>query len=144
MSLIHLPSMRSTLLTGDPSASFHSRLLSSLWVSCTGSASDWCALQEALYKCIDTYSTTLHTSVFIIRFLNKFLGATQKPCQGDQLIHWCCIKSIHINQVLWAFPIPVWNSVAQHFQYMLVSILTLQAVFSKTSYKFYTILFNYV
>src|SRR6218665_1031814 len=31
-----------------------SRLLSSLWVSCTGSASDWCALQEALYKYIDT------------------------------------------------------------------------------------------
>ena len=31
-----------------------SRLLSSLWVSRTGSASDWCALQEALYKCIDT------------------------------------------------------------------------------------------
>src|SRR6218665_2013916 len=29
-----------------------SKLLSSLWVSCTGSASDWCALQEALYKCI--------------------------------------------------------------------------------------------
>ena len=31
-----------------------SRLLSSLGVSRTGSASDWCALQEALYKCIDT------------------------------------------------------------------------------------------
>ena len=31
-----------------------SRLLSSLWVSHTGSASDWCAPQEALYKCIDT------------------------------------------------------------------------------------------
>jgi len=30
------------------------RLLSSLWVSRTGSASDWCSLQEALYKCIDT------------------------------------------------------------------------------------------
>ena len=29
-------------------------LLSSLWVSRTGSAGDWCALQEALYKCIDT------------------------------------------------------------------------------------------
>ena len=29
-------------------------LLSSLWVSRTGSVSDWCALQEALYKCIDT------------------------------------------------------------------------------------------
>ena len=33
-----------------------SRLLCSLWVSRTESASDWCALQEAeaLYKCIDT------------------------------------------------------------------------------------------
>ena len=29
-------------------------MLSSLRVSRTGSASDWCALQEALYKCIDT------------------------------------------------------------------------------------------
>ena len=29
-------------------------LLSSLWVSHTGSASDWCALQEVLCKCIDT------------------------------------------------------------------------------------------
>src|SRR6218665_74371 len=36
-------------------------LLSSLWVSHTGSASDWCALQEALCKCIDTiqYNTYL-------------------------------------------------------------------------------------
>src|SRR6218665_2335656 len=50
-----LPSTRSTLITGEPSASFLlSKLLSSLWVSRTGSASDWCALQEALYKCIDT------------------------------------------------------------------------------------------
>src|SRR6218665_2179667 len=39
-----------------------SRLLSSYWVSRTGSASDWCALQEAQYKCIDTiqYIYTLH------------------------------------------------------------------------------------
>src|SRR6218665_1937519 len=55
-----LPSMRSTLLTGEPSASFLSRLLSSLWVSRTGSASDWCALQEALYKCIDTIQYCPH------------------------------------------------------------------------------------
>src|SRR6218665_999353 len=33
---------------------FLSRLLFSLWVSCNGSASDWCALQEALHKCINT------------------------------------------------------------------------------------------
>src|SRR6218665_1685656 len=31
-----------------------SRLLSSIWVSRTGRASGWCALKEALYKCIDT------------------------------------------------------------------------------------------
>src|SRR6218665_1579010 len=39
-----------------------STLLSSLWVSHTGSASDWCALQEALYKCIDTiqYDSYIH------------------------------------------------------------------------------------
>ena len=44
-----LPSTRSTLLTF-----VLSRLLSFLWVSSTGSASDSCALQEALYKCINT------------------------------------------------------------------------------------------
>src|SRR6218665_1000912 len=37
-----------------------SRLLSSLWVSRTGSASDWCALQEALYKFIDTIQYNIH------------------------------------------------------------------------------------
>ena len=39
--------------SGEQSASFHS-LETVLCVSCNGSASDWCALQEALYKCIDT------------------------------------------------------------------------------------------
>src|SRR6218665_1841126 len=39
---------------------------SSLWVSRTGSASDWCALQESLYKCIDTiqYVTVIVISSF--------------------------------------------------------------------------------
>src|SRR6218665_576354 len=36
-----------------------SRLLSSLYVSRTGSASDWCTLQVALYKC--TYTLKYHT-----------------------------------------------------------------------------------
>ena len=50
-----LPSTRFTLLLVSQVPLFvFSRLLSSLWVSRTGSASDWCALQEALYKCIDT------------------------------------------------------------------------------------------
>src|SRR6218665_1767679 len=49
------PLTRSILLTGQPSASFRSlKAFSSIWVSRTGSASDWCALQEALYKCTDT------------------------------------------------------------------------------------------
>jgi len=44
-------------------------LLSSLWVSRTGSASDWCALREALYKCIDTiqYNAILVTVAAKIR-----------------------------------------------------------------------------
>jgi len=36
-------------------------LLSSLLASRTGSASDWCALQEALYKCIDTIQYRYNT-----------------------------------------------------------------------------------
>ena len=43
--------------------------LSSLWVSRTGSASDWCALQEALYKCIDTIQ--LHINTNYIKHTNK-------------------------------------------------------------------------
>jgi len=55
----HPPSTRSTLLTCEPSAFFRSlkTALLSLWVSPAGSASDWCALQEALYKCTDTINT---------------------------------------------------------------------------------------
>ena len=48
-----LPSTRSTLLTCEPSASFRS-LKTALFSLGPGSASDWSALQEALYKCIDT------------------------------------------------------------------------------------------
>ena len=48
-----------------------SRLLSSLWASRTGSASDWCALQEALYECIDTIQyITLH-------YNNDFYGVNR-------------------------------------------------------------------
>src|SRR6218665_3462859 len=43
-----------------------SRLLSSLWVSRSGSASDWCALQEALYKCIDTRSLTASATATLV------------------------------------------------------------------------------
>src|SRR6218665_2669381 len=49
--------------------------LSSLWVSCTGSASDWCALQEVLYQIshlliqnkkqtLITYTDTVEQSLF--------------------------------------------------------------------------------
>jgi len=40
-------------------------LLSSLRVSRTGSAIDWCALQEELYKCIDTiqYNTIQYNTI---------------------------------------------------------------------------------
>jgi len=57
-----------------------SRLLSSLWVSRTGSASDWCALQEALYKCIDTIQyniimASLHVSyVAHLNRMNNVFG----------------------------------------------------------------------
>src|SRR6218665_3673127 len=42
-----------------------SRLLASLWVSRTGSASDWCALQEALYKCINSKYNTILATCFV-------------------------------------------------------------------------------
>ena len=47
-------------------------ILSSLWVSCTGSPSDWCGLQETLYKCIDTIQYNIHL-VFICIFIYMFL-----------------------------------------------------------------------
>ena len=62
------------------------QLLSSFWVSRTGSASDWCALQEALYKCIDTIQyNTVATEVYEpeavrrIVYLN-FRGACHWRC----------------------------------------------------------------
>ena len=59
------PSTRSTLLTGESSASFVlSRQFSSLWVSRTESASDWGALQEAVYKCIYTIQPNTTLSSF--------------------------------------------------------------------------------
>src|SRR6218665_1225167 len=70
-----LPSTRSTLLTGEPSTSFLSlRLLSSLWVSLTGKASDFCALQEALYKCIDTIQyNTIFKYMYVCKYECKYV-----------------------------------------------------------------------
>src|SRR6218665_1327147 len=45
--------------------------VSSLWVSRNGSASDWCALQEALYKCIDTIQYNRETKLFNQRYICK-------------------------------------------------------------------------
>ena len=65
-----------------------SRLLSSLWVSRTGSASDWCALQEALYKFIDTIQyNTVHgdstgtITMTIYLFLLLFIAWHQHDIQ---------------------------------------------------------------
>src|SRR6218665_227706 len=44
-------------------------LFSSLWVPRTGSASDWCALQKALYKCIDTIQYRTMSIIHILRSL---------------------------------------------------------------------------
>src|SRR6218665_2690261 len=64
---------------------------SSLWVFRTGSASDWCALQEALYICIDNRYNTIHRrwndrcdQIYWHRPAVKVHGAI------DQLISNCC------------------------------------------------------
>src|SRR6218665_3799193 len=65
-----LPSTRSTLLTGEPSPSFRSLKTALFSLDLSHSASEWCALQEALYKRIDTtqYNTIqyimMHFSIF--------------------------------------------------------------------------------
>jgi len=41
------------------------RPLSSLWVSRTGSASDWCALQETLHECIDRPTIQYNTLIIM-------------------------------------------------------------------------------
>src|SRR6218665_1084597 len=45
------------------------KLLSSLWVSRTESASDWRALQEALYKCIDQYNTNENIIIVLLYYI---------------------------------------------------------------------------
>jgi len=51
-----------------PFRSLKTAISLSLWISHTGSASDCCALQEVLYKCIDTiqykYIIYLHVSMY--------------------------------------------------------------------------------
>src|SRR6218665_290414 len=50
-------------------------ILSFLWVSRTGSASDGCALQEALYKCIDTIQYNFYQFQFM-----TFRAVNGYPC----------------------------------------------------------------
>jgi len=77
-------------------------LLSSLSISRTGSASDWCALQEALYKCIDT----IHYNVnFIICFHNPrscaILVKLYRSC-----LHHSLMSSVHSLLRLPGHPFP--------------------------------------
>src|SRR6218665_952518 len=70
-----------------------SRLLSSLWVSRTGSTSDWRALQEVLYKCIDTiqYNKSIcliavHISNFAlcrVTFPVLFINSSRLSCLAE-------------------------------------------------------------
>src|ERR1043165_6588806 len=81
------------LLTGGPSASFRCLKtsffsLSFLWVFRTGSASDWCALREALYKLIDTiqYNTIQYAgrSSFVFRQFSLSLSPCCSTCLFPQ------------------------------------------------------------
>ena len=47
--------------------------ISSLWVSRSGSASDWCALQEALYKCIDTIQYNIEFASMYAYLWTRFM-----------------------------------------------------------------------
>src|SRR6218665_776076 len=75
-----------------------SRLLSSLWVSRTGSASDWCALQEALYKFIDTiqYNTLMFVCLFPFkpRCLNRGGLGSAGDAISECLLPWNSCVSI--------------------------------------------------
>ena|SRR6218665_2871592 len=66
-----------------------SRLLSSLWVSRTGSASDWCALHEALYKCIDTIQYNL---LFLDLFNPYVIFVELGLMVGDRVNLVCCVN----------------------------------------------------
>src|SRR6218665_575984 len=63
-----------------------SRLLSSLWVSRTGSASDWCALQEALYKCIDTIQYNNDAVPLFLWHLSQSPHLVSESCQLFQYL----------------------------------------------------------
>src|SRR6218665_1862303 len=63
-------------------------LLSSLWVSHTGSASDWCALQEALYKCINTIQYNISHCFFLS--INGSETLWHRSSFADDLLEFKC------------------------------------------------------
>src|SRR6218665_374603 len=75
--------------------------ISSLWVSHTGSASDWCALQEALYKCIDTIqynSNGVKVLSLILTTIQNYRAVSrmQRPCDWTPMTeqcstYWCSV-----------------------------------------------------
>ena len=78
------PSTRSSLLTGRPSASFRSLKTTFFSVGLShGSASDWCALREALHKFIDKYNTTYFPSYVYSHLFRS-------------LIHSACEKFLNV------------------------------------------------
>src|SRR6218665_3042656 len=69
--------------------------ISSLWVSRTGSASDWCALQEALYKFIDTiqYNTMLVKVELVVSDWSFMLFMSLASCSRCRCNRYsfCCL-----------------------------------------------------
>jgi len=63
-------------------------LLSGSLASHTGSASDWCSLQEALYKCIDTMQC--NTRLWVVEDLK---GAIEMAGMNENTIHYNCSKT---------------------------------------------------
>ena len=83
-------------------------LLSSLWVSRTGSASDWCALQEALYKCIDTihhhhHHHHHHQLYELVLVLSKHFQLQRSVFQLDLLINYLECFHCHLLTCIISF-----------------------------------------
>src|SRR6218665_811003 len=79
-------------------------LLSFFWVSLTGSASDGCALQEALYKCIDTMQCISNlfftTGKMRVERRNHSLDRSQFHTNSPLLTNNCLRFSRHLIQRL--------------------------------------------
>ena len=129
-----LPSRWSTLLTGEPSVPLFvlSRLLSSLCVSRTGSASDWCALQEALYKCIDTIQSIVSDLLYCFHCI--WSGARHLLYQicciasivSDLAPGICCMSCLVLSSIICCMRSVV--SVAWHLLYQIFCICCIRSV----------------